>query len=151
MTSGERAPAFTAFTPNGQPVTLDGLNARRVLLFFYPKDSSLGCSMEARAFQQRLSDFDALGVTVVGASTGNPASQASFREKCDLSFPLVSDPDRSVAKSYGVLGGLTGLLGLTSRTSFLIGKDGRVEKVYGGVNPSNHAQQVLDELKKLPA
>ncbi|HEX2863077.1 MAG TPA: peroxiredoxin [Deinococcales bacterium] len=151
MTTGERAPNFTAHAPDGQAVALPELRGRRVLLFFDPKDSSLGCSIEARGFETRLADFDRLGVTVVGASMGDEKAQAGFREKCGLSFPLVSDPGRAVARAYGVLGPVGSLFGMTSRTSFLIGPDGRIERVWANVNPNNHAQKVLAELSTAPA
>ncbi len=119
-----------------------------MILYFYPKDSSLGCSIEAERFEQSLPEFVKLNAQVIGVSTGSSLSQAKFREKCNLSFPLLPDTDKSIAKVYGVMSGFMALLGNADRQTFLIDPNGKLAHHWKFVNPLSHATEVLQELEK---
>jgi len=140
---GEPAPDFDTRSDDGRPVRLSDLRGRWVVLYFYPRASTPGCSIEAQRFEAALPEFERLNATVIGVSTDTEARQARFRDHCHLTFPMVPDGDRSVAKSYGVMGGLGGLLGLAARQTFLIDPQGQVAWHWNQVNPATHAADVL--------
>lgn len=114
-----------------------------MVLYFYPKASTPGCSIEAQRFEQALPEFERAGAVVVGVSTDTEASQAKFRDQCRLSFPLLPDGDKAISRAYGVLGGLTGLLGVAARQTFLIDPRGTLVHHWKTVNPASHAAEVL--------
>lgn len=147
MNPGDPAPDFTATAADGSRLSLSSLRGRWVVLYFYPKDNSPGCSLEARRFEAALPELRDLGAEVVGVSTDSETSHERFREGCGLSFPLVADRDRSVSRAYGVMGGLTGLLGVADRQSFLIDPEGRVAHRWRRVNPLSHPDEVRRELE----
>jgi thioredoxin-dependent peroxiredoxin len=144
----EPAPNFAATSDTGQPITLEKLRGQWVILYFYPKDSSLGCSIEAQRFEQSLPEFVKLNAQVIGVSTGSSESQTKFREKCNLSFPLLPDTDKSIGKAYGVMGGLLGMVGIADRQTFLIDPYGNLAHHWKFVNPLSHATEVLQILEK---
>jgi thioredoxin-dependent peroxiredoxin len=144
---GQPAPDFSATADNGETVSLSSLRGSWAVLYFYPKDSTPGCSIEANKFEQALPEFTALGARVIGVSTDSSGSHAKFREKCNLTFPLLPDTDKTISKAYGVLGGLTGLLGVADRQTFLIDPDGTVAQHWKRVNPMTHAVEVQRELE----
>ena len=144
---GLDAPHFLATSDDGHPIGLSSLRGRWVVLFFYPQDSSLGCTIEANRFEQALPEFDAMGATVVGVSTDSGASHGRFRQKCGLTFPLLPDTDKSISKAYGVLNGLTGVFGVADRQTFLIDPHGVIVQHWRRVNPMTHAVEVKRELK----
>ena len=117
---GQPAPDFRAVSDDGRTIRLQDLRGQWVVLYFYPKASSYGCSVEAQKFETFLPEFEALGAQVIGISTDTEEDQAAFREKCHLSYPLLPDPDKTICREYGVLGGLTGLMGVAGRASFVI-------------------------------
>lgn len=144
--AGDRAPAFTLpAIPEGK-VRLSGLKGRRVVLYFYPKDNTPGCTLEAQDFQRLLPEFEKLDVAVLGISPDSLESHEKFVQKCGLSFPLLSDTDHTVAEKYGVwqekqLYGRK-FWGIV-RTTFVIGPNGRIEHVWSKVRPKGHAEAVL--------
>jgi thioredoxin-dependent peroxiredoxin len=144
---GQAAPDFSATADDGQTISLSSLRGTWAVLYFYPKDNTPGCSIEANKFEQALPEFQALGATVIGVSTDSSASHTKFREKCNLTFPLLPDTDKSISKAYGVLGGLTGLLGVADRQTFLIDPEGKVAQHWKRVNPMTHAVEVKRELE----
>jgi thioredoxin-dependent peroxiredoxin len=144
----EPVPNFCATSDNGQIISLEKLRGEWVILYFYPKDSSLGCSIEAQRFEQSLPEFVKRNAQVIGVSTGSSASQAKFREKCSLSFPLLPDTDKSIAKAYGVINGFMALLGNADRQTFLIDPNGNLAHHWKFVNPLSHATEVLQQLEK---
>ncbi|WP_216319031.1 peroxiredoxin [Deinococcus aestuarii] len=144
---GQPAPEFDARSDDGRPVRLTELRGSWVVLYFYPRANTPGCSVEARRFEAALPEFGRLNAQVVGVSTDTEARQANFRDTCSLSFPLIPDGDRSVSRAYGVIGGLGGLLGLAARETFLIDPQGRVAHHWRGVNPATHAADVLRHLE----
>ncbi|MCI4373172.1 MAG: redoxin domain-containing protein, partial [Thermoplasmata archaeon] len=113
---GDTAPDFTAPSAGGTMFQLSSLRGQPVILFFFPRANSLGCTIETRAFADHFSEFQAAGVSVVGVSVDPLSAQKLFATKCDVAFPLVSDGDKSIAKSYGVLG----FLGFARRVTFFL-------------------------------
>lgn len=148
MNISEPVPNFSATSDNGEIISLEKLRGEWVILYFYPKDSSLGCSIEAQRFEQSLPEFVKLGAQVIGVSTGSSASQTKFREKCNLTFPLLPDTDKTIAKAYGVINGFMALLGNADRQTFLIDPNGNLAHHWKFVNPLSHATEVLQVLEK---
>jgi peroxiredoxin Q/BCP len=147
---GARAPDFALESDSGETVRLSDFSGRRVVLFFYPKDNTPGCTKEACGFRDHMPAIEAEGAVVLGVSPDGIASHERFRNKHGLNFPLLADPDHSVAAAYGAWGkkkmyGIQyeGIL----RSTFVIGADGRIEKVYAKVKPAKHAEQVLADLR----
>lgn len=145
---GQPAPAFDTRSDDGRPVSLTELRGRWVVLYFYPRAGTAGCSIEARRFEAALPEFERLSAAVIGVSTDTEARQASFRDTCGLSFPLVPDGDRTLSRAYGVIGGLGGLLGAAARETFLIDPEGKLAHHWRRVNPPTHAADVLRELTR---
>lgn len=148
---GQPAPEFHARTEDGQHLALADLRGQWVVLYFYPRANTPGCSLEAQAFQASLEDFGARNAAVVGVSTDTEARQAAFRDRCGLAFPLIPDGEKVLARQYGVLGGLSGLLGVASRQTFLIDPEGVLRWHWRFVNPAGHAREVLGQLTALQA
>jgi thioredoxin-dependent peroxiredoxin len=139
---GEEAPDFTAVVADGSSFTLSSLRGKPVVLYFYPKANTLGCTVEARGFTEHYSEFSGSGVAVVGVSVDTVEDQRRFREKCDIPYPLVADHNKAVARRYGVLG----LFGVAKRVTFFLGPDGRVEEVVEGLSPGPHLRRALGRL-----
>ena len=146
---GGRAPAFTLNDQSGAPVRLADFAGQRVVLYFYPADDTPGCTAEACQFNDELSSFVGLGVTVIGVSPDDGASHQCFIDKYGLNFVLLSDPDRKVMTKYGAYGEkklygktVTGVI----RSTFVIGPTGRIEHVWYGVRANGHAAKVLAAL-----
>jgi thioredoxin-dependent peroxiredoxin len=136
---GDVAPDFTASAADGSPFTLSAIRGRPVVLFFFPKAGSIGCTIETKAFAEHAAEFVAAGVQVVGISVDPVASQSKFASSCRVSFPLISDSSKAVARAYGVLG----FLGFARRVTFYIGSDGRVEDVTEAIGPGPHVRRAL--------
>lgn len=141
-----KAPDF-----NADGVSLADYKGKWVVLYFYPKDDTPGCTVEACSLRDARDDLVELGAEVIGVSRDNPASHEKFKEKFNLNFHLISDPDKKIIEAYGAWGpkmfGKEGIL----RKTFLIDPEGMVQKVYGRVTPLGHGNQVIEELKKLQA
>ena len=147
--SGKKAPAFSLKDQDGKTRRLADYAGRPVVLYFYPKDDTPGCTKEACAFRDNLPRFKPSKAVVLGVSILDEASKARFAEKYDLPFPLLADPDHSVAEKFGVwqkrsLYGRT-YMGI-ARTTYLIGPDGKVAKRWDNVKVDGHAEAVLDAL-----
>ncbi len=146
---GEMAPDFTLPSDDGQEVTLSELHGKKVVLYFYPKDDTPGCTKEACSFRDDHSIFIMKGAAVVGVSPDSLESHQQFRAKFGLPFYLLSDPDHRVAELYGAWGEKT-TSGKTTmgiiRSTFVIDEKGVVIKVFPNVKPEGHAQEVLDVL-----
>lgn len=147
LTTGERAPDITARRRDGTTLTLSSLRGRYVLVYFYPKDDTPGCTAEARALNDTLSALTESGADVIGVSTDSWESHQRFSEKYGLEFALASDSDHEIRKAYGV-GKMMGMLPVVQRVSFLIGPDGRVAHVWPHVSASKHAAEVLAEVRR---
>jgi thioredoxin-dependent peroxiredoxin len=142
----ERAPAFSAPDQHGKTRTLAEFAGRPIVLFFYPKDGTPGCTKEACAFRDRWSKYEASGAVVVGVSRDSVEKHRSFAEEHKLQFPLLSDDDGTICKSYGV--GST--LGMASRVTFLIDRNGVIARTFEDVSPATHADEVLAAIAALP-
>ena len=142
------APEFTRRSDDGRTVSLLALRGQWVVLYFFPRAGSAGCSMEARRFEAALPEFERLNAVVVGVSTDTEAHQARFRDSCGLTHPLIPDGDRELCRAYGVTGGLGGLLGLTARATFLIDPQGRLAHEHRSANPAGHASGMVQELQR---
>ena len=144
---GTVAPNFAAKDANGETVRLKDMRGQKVVLYFYPKDDTPGCTKEACSFRDAFADFKKRNIRVLGVSTDGEASHKKFVAKYKLPFTLLSDPDHSIADAYGVYGekkfmGRT-YLGV-KRITFLIDEKGKVKKVFEKVKPEEHARDVLE-------
>ncbi|MEM6994805.1 MAG: peroxiredoxin [Myxococcota bacterium] len=135
---GARAPSLSATAHDGTTVDLGNLAGPSVV-YFYPRDGTPGCTKEACAFRDVWSRYQSAGVLVVGVSADSLESHREFAEEHGLPFPLIADEDHTWSKAFGV----DTTMGMTHRDSFLIGRDGTIAKVYPGVDPGVHADQVL--------
>ncbi len=145
LTAGTKAPTFALQDQSGALKTLEDAAGKAVVLYFYPKDATPGCTVEARGFRDSYDVLSGAGATVYGVSTDSVASHASFAEDENLPFSLLSDEGGKLAAAYGV----SVKMGFTSRVTFLIGADGVIKKVYPNVTPSSHADEILADLKAL--
>ncbi|MCC7196665.1 thioredoxin-dependent thiol peroxidase [Candidatus Peregrinibacteria bacterium] len=149
---GKKAPDFKLMNDEGKETSLADYKGKMVLLYFYPKDMTPGCTTEACTLRDRMNDLKALNVVVLGVSADSVESHKKFKAKERLNFPLLSDPDRKVLEAYSVwreksmYGRL--FMGIV-RESFLIDKNGIVVKHYNKVKPAEHAQEVIDDVKAL--
>ena len=144
---GSAAPNFAAKDANGETVRLKDLRGQKVVLYFYPKDDTPGCTKEACSFRDAFAEFKKRGIKVLGVSKDSEASHKKFAAKYKLPFTLLADPDHSIADAYGVYGekkfmGRT-YLGV-KRVTFLIDEKGKVKKVFEKVKPEEHAREVLE-------
>ena len=143
---GTSAPEVVAEDPAGHQVRLSENNGKAVVVYFYPADGTPGCTKEACAFRDAWQKLDAAGVVVLGVSSNSTESHRKFQKEHQLPFALASDESGAVARSYGVSEKLWGY----DRVSFLVGKDGKVAKIWPSVDPGVHAREVIDEAAKLP-
>jgi peroxiredoxin Q/BCP len=147
ISSGMSAPDFALLDENGTLRRLSDFRGRKVVLYFYPKDDTPGCTTEACNFRDDYSAYEKAGVILLGVSPDTVKSHAKFKQKYGLPFPLLADPEHKVCELYGVWGTkkfmgreYDGVL----RTTFLIGPDGVVQKVFENVKPAQHSQEVLE-------
>jgi len=145
---GDAAPAFRLQDQNGDWQSLADRQGQWVVLYFYPKDQTPGCTTEACSFRDNIFAFEALGAAVLGVSLDDIASHDEFAKKYSLPFPLLADTDGKVTKRYGVMGGF-GPVKLAKRQTFLIAPDGRIARHYEKVDPERHSAEVLADLKAL--
>ncbi len=150
-TAGSPAPPFELTSDQGQTVRLADQRGHAVVLFFYPRDDTPGCTVEACAFRDDAQAFDDAGVVILGVSPDTVASHQKFKAKFHLPFPLLADVGHKVAEAYGVWGEKKSA-GRTSigirRTTFLIGPDGRLLRVFENVKPNGHSKEILEALAK---
>ena len=149
LKEGDKAPAFSVATNGGGKVSLADFKGQPVILYFYPKDDTPGCTKEACAFRDHFADFKKKGAVVLGVSTDAVKAHDKFVEKFKLPFTLLADEDKKIVEAYGVWGEKTFMgrkyLG-THRVTFLIGADGRIKKIWPTVKPEEHAEEVLAAL-----
>ena len=149
LKEGDKAPDIRVQTDAGAEFRLSDLKGKRVVLYFYPRADTPGCTVEACEFRDGMKAFAKKGVAVVGVSPDKPAAQAKFKQKYDLPFTLLADEEKAAAEAYGVWKekNMYGkkVMGI-ARTTFVIGPDGRIEKIYGNVKAQGHAAQVLAEI-----
>ena len=149
---GSPAPEFELPTQDGTTVSLEDFRGQKVVLYFYPKDDTPGCTKEACQFQERTPRFQQLDTVVLGVSPDSVESHRKFREKYDLEFPLLADEDHEVAEAYGVWKEKK-MFGNTfwgvERTTFLIDEEGRIERVWKRVKADGHAAEVAEALESV--
>jgi thioredoxin-dependent peroxiredoxin len=143
---GDPAPNFTVLDDRGKEFHLKDLNGTTVVLYFYPKADTPGCTKESCEFRDHVSEFKQRGAAVIGISPDEPSAQAKFKSKYELTFPLLADSDHAIAEAYGVWKekSMYGkkYMGI-ERTTFVIGKDGKIERIFAKVKPEGHAAEVL--------
>ena len=149
LQEGDRAPAFLLKDDNGESVKLSDLKGSKVVLYFYPKDDTPGCTKEACSFRDGFSEMKKKGAVVLGVSADSVESHVKFKEKFKLNFPLLSDPDKEVINAYGVWKekSLYGrkFMGI-ERTTFVIDESGKIKKIFPKVKVDGHYDEVLAEL-----
>ena len=142
---GDKAPNFNLPDAKGEMLSLASLQGNWVVLYFYPKDDTPGCTKEACSFRDDLHKLEKLGAKVVGVSVDNGNSHSEFAKKYKLPFPLLSDKDGLVASQYGALSNFV-FIKIAKRYTFLISPDGILQKTYLSVDTSRHSQQIIDDL-----
>lgn len=140
---GSRAPEFTSLSTSGDVVKLNNYRGKKVVLYFYPKDDTPGCTVEACGLRDQYQKIRDLGAEILGVSTDNVASHQHFTQKFNLPFQLVADSDKSITKAYDVLNPQSGM---ARRVTFIIDEKGLVEKIFDPVKAAEHTQQVIGAL-----
>ena len=152
LSVGNQAPAFTLLNQQEKPVSLNDFRGKKVLIYFYPKALTPGCTTQARGLRDSKSELDALGLVVLGISPDAPKKLAQFIEKKELNFTLLSDPDHQVAAQFGVWGEKK-FMGRTydgiHRISFLINESGNIIQVFDKFKTKDHHQMIIDYLRSL--
>jgi thioredoxin-dependent peroxiredoxin len=145
---GQQAPNFTLDSQEGKPVTLDGFRGKWVVLYFYPKDMTTGCTIEAHNFQHDQEKFQKANAVILGVSVDSVDSHKQFCAKDGLNFTLLSDTEKKVVAQYGSLGNY-GVMKIANRNTFLIDPHGKIVKVWTKVDPSHHSEEVLTALNQI--
>jgi peroxiredoxin Q/BCP len=150
MEINDKAPEFTALDQNGEKVSLKDFKGKWVVLYFYPRADTPGCTREACGFRDSFAKIKSTGAVLVGVSPDQPTAQKKFEEKYSLPFKLIADADKTVSNAYGVIQekNMYGkkVMGV-ARTTFLIAPDGRIKHIFRRVKPDGHAEEVLEYLK----
>jgi peroxiredoxin Q/BCP len=147
---GEPAPDFTLPDQHGTPVTLSSLRGRWVVLYFYPKDDTPGCTKEACSFRDNLVALQKLNAAVLGVSVDSVNDHKAFADKFELNFPILADDRREVCRRYGTLASFMGVT-VASRSTVIIDPQGVIRKLFPNVQPTDHALEVHRALKALQA
>ena len=147
---GNKAPDFQGINQNGETISLSDFLGKKVILYFYPKDNTSGCTAEACSLRDKNAYFLSKGFVVIGVSADSEKSHNNFAEKYQLPFNLIADTERKIIDDYGVWGekknyGKT-YMGLM-RTTFIISEEGVIEKIFPKVDTKNHAEQIIDAVK----
>jgi peroxiredoxin Q/BCP len=144
---GDSAPIFSLPDQSGKVIKLEDFLGKWVVLYFYPKDDTPGCTKEACSFRDDLKQLEKLGAEIIGVSVDDSDSHAKFASKYHLPFPLLADQDAKVAESYGAVNNLL-IIKIAKRYTFLIDPSGKINKIYLDVDTSRHSQEIIDDLKK---
>ena len=148
LKEGSKAPDFSLESESGENISLKDFKGKSVVLYFYPKDMTKGCTIEAHNFQRDLSQYEALNAVIVGVSVDTPDSHKEFCTKEGLTFRLLADPEHKVVDAYGSLGHF-GPMTIANRNTFLIDPQGKIVKVWTKVSPEGHSAEVLAALAGL--
>ena len=146
---GDFAPDFTLMNKDGQGVSLSDFRGKKIVLYFYPKDNTPGCTRQACAFAGLYGEFEKRGITVIGISKDSVSSHQKFAEKYNLPFVLLADPERQAIEAYGVWQEkkMCGKVGMgVVRTTFIIDEDFKIAKIMDKVKPDTNAQEILSEI-----
>jgi peroxiredoxin Q/BCP len=149
--AGSVAPAFTLPDQNGKPVSLADYRGKWVVLYFYPKDGTPGCTTEACEFRDNIFAFREAGAVILGVSVDDVESHKDFATEHRLPFTLLADSKKQVARQYGVLHRMLGVMELARRETFIVDPQGKIAKHYREVEPGSHSRQVLADIKSLQA
>jgi len=153
MDINDKAPDFSSLDQDGNPVALKDYRGRWVVLYFYPRADTPGCTIEASSFRDSFPRFDQTDAVVLGVSPDTPAAQKKFADKYDLPFTLVADPDKKICAAYGVMQEKN-MYGKkvkgVARTTFILGPDGKIRHIFRKVKPRGHAEEVLNYLREAP-
>ncbi|MDP8023594.1 MAG: peroxiredoxin [Nitrososphaeria archaeon] len=144
LKTGDTAPDFELLNQEGKVVKLSDLKGKPVVIYFYPKDFTTGCTAEAKDFNENIESISSKGVIVIGISADSVDSHKKFSQKLGLRFYILSDPERKVIKAYGAQVG-----NRTRRMTYIIDKDGKIAFVFPKVVPVGHSKEVLEKLKEL--
>lgn len=148
---GDMAPDFKSTTQDGEQLTLADLRGQRTILYFYPKDNTSGCTLEAKSLRDGREQLAEMGFRIVGVSPDSEKSHRNFCDKHDLGFTLLADTDRSVCEAFGVWveKSMYGrkYMGV-ARTTFILDVEGRIEKIFDKVDTKNHYRQIIDSYEK---
>jgi peroxiredoxin Q/BCP len=149
LKEGDQAPDFTGRDQDGQEIALKNFRGKKVILYFYPKDDTPGCTAQACNMRDNYDALKKAGYVILGISVDSEKSHVKFREKYHLPFPLIADTDKQIVEAYGVYGekkfmGRT-YMG-TLRTTFIIGEDGKIEKIIHKPDTKHHARQIMDAM-----
>ena len=146
---GDPAPDFSATTTDGKPVSLKDFRGKKLVMYFYPKDDTPGCTKQACSLRDHNKEIKAKGAEILGVSTQDEESHQKFTKKYNLNFPLLADTEGRVGRAYGTLGGgglvskLKSAAGMADRVTFIIDENGRVAHVISKPDVANHAEEVL--------
>lgn len=147
---GDMAPDFRSTTQDGEPLTLADLRGTRTILYFYPKDNTSGCTLEAQSLRDGRAELAGMGFRIVGVSPDSEKSHRNFCSKHELNFTLLADTDHSVCEAYGVWAEKS-MYGRkywgVVRTTFVLDAEGRIEKIFDKVDTKNHYRQIIDSYK----
>lgn len=149
---GKKAPEIKLLTDDGGKFKLSALKGKKIVLYFYPKADTPGCTTESCQFRDSVSAFQELGVEVVGISPDEPSAQAKFKSKFELTFPLLADTEKATAMAYGVWveKNMYGKKSMgIERSTFVIGEDGKILKIYRKVKADGHAAKVLADIQAM--
>ena len=150
LKEGEQAPDFSLRDKDGKIHSLNGVTSDYILVYFYPKDNTPGCTIEAKDFSRDIGEFEKLNTTIIGISGGDEKSKTKFCEKQNIKILLLSDSDFSVSNNYGVYGEKSFMgrkyMGI-SRWTFVLNKDHKIIKIYDKVKPAEHSQEVLEFIR----
>ena len=146
-TIGQAAPDFTLPSQDDTKITLSSFHGKWVVLYFYPKDMTSGCTIEAHNFQRDLAQYEAKNAVILGVSVDNTDSHKQFCTKESLTFRLLADTDHKVTEAYGTFGFMG--MQIAKRNTFLISPEGKIAKVWTGVSPQGHSEEVLAAITEL--
>lgn len=150
LKAGDIAPYFEGVDQNGNTVSSTNLKGSKIILYFYPKDNTPGCTAEACSLRDGKNELEKMGFTIIGVSPDSEKSHRNFADKYSLNFPIIPDQNKTIAKAYGVWGPKK-FMGREydgiHRTTFIIDENGKIEKVFHKVNTKAHFEQIADEYK----
>jgi peroxiredoxin Q/BCP len=150
LEAGETAPDFDSLDDAGESIKLSDYRGREVILYFYPRADTPGCTKEACSFRDDYSAYEEAKIVILGVSPDTVRKQANFKEKWDLPFPLIADEDHSISEAYGVWGPKK-FMGReyegVHRTTFIIDKQGKIKQVFENVKPAEHSQEILAAIR----
>ncbi len=150
LKAGDPAPGFTATTTDGKRVSLEDYRGKKLVMYFYPRDDTPGCTRQACSLRDHNAEITAKGAAILGVSTQGEASHRKFTDKYQLNFPLLADTDGAVGRAYGTLGGegmldkLKAAVGAAKRVTFIIDEKGRIAHVIDKPQVARHAEEVLE-------